>query len=52
MAGLVPAIPVKNTRPCHLYRDARHKAGHDESMKLHHTLLRTAAGIEALFAEG
>jgi hypothetical protein len=29
MAGLVPAIPIKNVRPCPCYRDARHKAGHD-----------------------
>jgi hypothetical protein len=52
MAGLVPAVTVKNTRPCHLYPDARHKAGHDESVKLHRMLLRIAAGIEALFVEG
>jgi hypothetical protein len=29
MAGLVPAIPISEARPCQPKRDARHKAGHD-----------------------
>src|SRR3982750_3261692 len=29
MAGLVPAISLRGAPPCPLYRDARHKAGHD-----------------------
>src|SRR5579871_6124092 len=31
MAGLVPAISIEMAQPCHKDRDARHKAGHDES---------------------
>ena len=30
MAGLVPAIPTKKSKHRHFYRDARHKAGHDD----------------------
>ena len=32
MAGLDPAIPIRDARPCHPKRDARHKAGHDKAM--------------------
>jgi len=32
MAGLDPAIPIRDALPCLPKRDARHKAGHDSSM--------------------
>jgi hypothetical protein len=33
MAGLVPAISIPLAMRCHVDRDARHKAGHDEELQ-------------------
>jgi hypothetical protein len=29
IAGLVPAIPIREAQPCHFNRDGRDKPGHD-----------------------
>jgi hypothetical protein len=52
MAGLVPATPVKNTRLATSIGMPGTRPGMTNSAKLHHMLLRIAAGIEALFVEG
>jgi uncharacterized protein len=46
MAGLVPAIPISDARPCQFNRDARDKPAHDESM----TLLKWLATVALVYA--
>jgi hypothetical protein len=44
IAGLVPAISMRNARPCHPKRDGRNRSGHDNSI---HPLLRFATVLSA-----
>src|SRR5262249_40901849 len=44
MAGLVPAIPTEEARPCQLNRDRRDKPGDDDSV-LAESALRSACAL-------